>query len=62
MGISALPMDLVQDDLNTGLLHVIDTEWCPSDLTFTASYPITPHKPELLPMIELAKSVAKLNI
>lgn len=62
MGISALPMDLVQNDLDSGLLHVINTSWCPSDLTFTASYPITPHKPELLPMIALAQSVAKLNI
>jgi DNA-binding transcriptional LysR family regulator len=61
MGISALPVDLVQNDLESGVLHAINTSWHPSDLTFTASYPMTPHKPELLPMIELAKSIVKLT-
>lgn len=61
MAISTLPLDLVQDDIDSGLMHIINTSWHPSDLTFTASYPMTPHKPELLPMIELAKSIVKLG-
>ncbi len=62
MGISALPADLVQSDLDQGVMHKIVTDWHPSDLTFTASYPMSPHKPELLPMIELAKSTVKLGL
>ncbi len=61
MGISALPADLIQDDIDNGLMQVINTSWHPSDLTFTASYPMTPHKPELLPMIDLAKSIISLK-
>ncbi|MFT5419685.1 MAG: DNA-binding transcriptional LysR family regulator [Candidatus Endobugula sp.] len=57
MGISAVPLDVVAKDLRKGRLHIINTDWHPSDMTFTASYPMSPHKPELLSMIELAKSV-----
>lgn len=57
VGISALPRALISDDLKTGTLNIIDTDWYPSGLTFTASYPITPHKPELLAAVELAKSI-----
>jgi DNA-binding transcriptional LysR family regulator len=57
MGVSALPYDVVEDDIEKGEVQIINAEWRPSDITFTASYPMSPHKPELLPMIELAKSV-----
>jgi DNA-binding transcriptional LysR family regulator len=58
MGISALPVGLIQNDLESGEIQIINTNWHPSDLTFTASYPISPHRPELLPMINLAQSTA----
>lgn len=58
VGVSALPRVLVQADLDAGLLESIDTRWHPSDLSFTVSHPMSPHRPELLPLIELAKTVA----
>ncbi len=57
MGISALPLDVVAKDLKKGRLHIINTDWHRSDITFTASYPMSPHKPELSSIIKLAKSV-----
>jgi len=61
VGISALPAAVVEDDLDAGTLQIIQTSWHPSDLTFTASYPMSPPRPEFLPLIELAKSVASLS-
>ncbi|MGH1441668.1 MAG: LysR family transcriptional regulator [Cellvibrionaceae bacterium] len=57
MGVSALPADVIKPNIDSGDLHIVKTNWHPSDLTFTASYPMTPHKPELLSMIQLAKTV-----
>jgi DNA-binding transcriptional LysR family regulator len=57
VGIAALPYAVIEDDVKRGQLNIINADWRPSDLTFTASYPMTPHKPELLPMIELAKTI-----
>lgn len=57
MGISALPIDVIQPHIDNEDLHIVSTNWHPSALTFTASYPMSPHKPELLSMIALAKEV-----
>ena len=57
VGVSALPSVVIADDIAAGKVNVINTDWHPSDLSFTASYPMAPHKPEFLPMIELAKSI-----
>ena len=58
VGIAALPTHIVENDIKNDLLHVIDTNWHPSELEFTASHTMKPYKPELLVIINLAKSVA----
>lgn len=57
MGVSTLPKDLVIDDIEKNLMHEIDVDWYPSELTFTASYPMSLHRPEFRPLIELVKTV-----
>ena len=57
VGIAALPYAVIENDVKCGTLHLVHANWRPSDLTFTASYPMTPHRPELLPMIALAKAI-----
>lgn len=56
-GIGALPADIVKDDVEAGTLSILKMTWKPSNLNFTASFPMTPHKPQLLTVIELAKRV-----
>jgi DNA-binding transcriptional LysR family regulator len=58
VGIAALPIDIVDADIAAGSMHVLDTVWVPSRLTFTASYMMNPYKSELLAIINLAKTVA----
>ena len=62
VGISALPIEIIQEDIDRGRLHVIDTEWTPSQLNFTASHTMKPYKPELLAIINLAKTIADSHI
>lgn len=59
VGISPLPIDLVDKDIKKGLIHKIETDWHPSDLCFTASYTMKPYKPELETIIRLAQQVAE---
>ncbi len=58
VGISPLPINLVQKDIHRGLIRQIETDWHPSDLCFTASYIMKPYKPELETIIGLAQQVA----
>lgn len=61
VGISALPAHIVDSDIKNNLLHIIDANWLPSELIFTASHAMKPYKPELQPIIALAKAVADDN-
>lgn len=56
-GIGALPAEIVRDDVEAGKLSILKLNWTPSNLNFTASFPMTPHKPQLHTVIDLAKLV-----
>ncbi|GAA0404049.1 LysR family transcriptional regulator [Cocleimonas flava] len=56
-GIGALPTEIVKDDVEAGKLDILELNWTPSNLNFTASFPMTPHKPQLQTVIDLAKRV-----
>ncbi|MBL4667182.1 MAG: LysR family transcriptional regulator [Sneathiella sp.] len=43
LGIGMLPLALVKEDIEQGILREISSTWYPSDLDFTASYPREPH-------------------
>ena len=58
IGIGALPIELLQKDIQRGNLITIPTEWYASDLNFNAVYLTSPYRPELLSIAELAKTVA----
>lgn len=59
MGIAALPYDVIKADIDAGEMHLINTQWKPSALSFTASYPMSPHRPELSSIVSLAKFTAE---
>lgn len=61
VGISSLPFDIVKEDIEKGDIQMINTNWHPSDLSFTASYVISPGKYKLDPIIDLAKDVIRNN-
>jgi len=58
VGISALPVHIVEKELKNNSLHIIDANWLPSRLTFTATQTRKPYKPKLQAIISLAKTVA----
>ncbi|TIW14902.1 MAG: LysR family transcriptional regulator, partial [Mesorhizobium sp.] len=45
IGIASLPEGVVQDYIASGKLRVVECEWHPSDLQFTASYSSEPSNP-----------------
>ena len=53
IGIASLPREVVQDYTASGTLRIVDCEWHPSDLRFTASYSSEPSNP-------IAERAAKL--
>ncbi|RWA63975.1 LysR family transcriptional regulator [Mesorhizobium sp.] len=53
IGIASLPREVVQDHTASGTLRIVDCEWHPSDLRFTASYSSEPSNP-------IAERAAKL--
>lgn len=59
LGVGMLPMALVAEELEKGSLLMIDSDWQPSDLTFTASYPREPYSPLAEKMAQLAEQVAQ---
>lgn len=59
VGIGVLSKEIIQKDVNQGNIDIIEAEWYPSSLDFNAIYLISPYRPELLTVIELAKQVAK---
>lgn len=54
IGVSALPLSVIADGLQSGHLVTLDVFWTPSELTFTASYPVVPFNP----VAELAANLA----
>ncbi len=58
IGVAALPYDVIKPDIYAARMCLIKTTWKPSDLTFTASYPMMPHRPELASIVTLARSTA----
>ena len=58
VGIATVPLDIVRADIDKGLLNIVESDWKPSDLAFTASHTMKPYRPELLAIINLAKSIA----
>ena len=58
LGISALPKELMQQDLKDGRVHLLQTQWQPSRLSFTASHLMQPNPLELEGIVELAMNRA----
>lgn len=54
IGVSALPLSVIAGDLKDRRLITLDAAWTPSQLAFTASYPIVPFNP----VAELAANLA----
>ncbi|GLS34701.1 LysR family transcriptional regulator [Mesorhizobium tianshanense] len=59
IGIASLPRDLVGDHVAEGKLLIVDCDWHPSDLLFTASYAMEPTNPVAEHAAELALRTAK---
>jgi DNA-binding transcriptional LysR family regulator len=59
IGIGLLPRDLVQEHVASGRLRIVDCGWRPSDLQFTASYPLEPSNPLAEQAARLAADVAQ---
>jgi DNA-binding transcriptional LysR family regulator len=58
IGVGSVPAFFVQSDLAEGRLVQLDTKWCPSALTFTASYADQPQTAMLESVATLAQAVA----
>lgn len=58
IGLGALPVQLIQKDVQQENLNLITAQWYPSNLNFNAVYLTSPYRPEVLTVIELAKQVA----
>ena len=54
IGISTLPLSVIEHELDNGRLVQLQTSWTPSELAFTASYPGAPFNP----ITELAVNLA----
>ncbi|WP_163266858.1 LysR family transcriptional regulator [Chelativorans alearense] len=58
IGIGALPRDLIESHVENGRLRIVDCEWRPSDLQFTASFAMEPFNPAAEHAALLAGAVA----
>ena len=61
IGIGSLPRDLVGDHVASGKLRIVECEWHPSDLQFTASYPVEPSNPVAEQAAKLAYRIAQAH-
>jgi len=61
LGIGMLPLALIRDEVEQGILRKIESTWQPSNLIFTASYPREPYSPLAEKIALLASDVAKKN-
>ena len=55
-GIASIPKELVKVEIEESKVKVLDLDWLPSDLVFTASSTISPHKPQLRTVVDLARA------
>jgi len=58
IGIGTLPVKYIRSELDTGQLKVVRSNWKPSDLVFTASYPREPYSLLIERIAALAVKVA----
>ncbi len=58
IGIGTLPLHMIEKELAAGSLRKISCTWVPSDLGFTASYPVEPWSPLVEQAALLAQKVA----
>ncbi|MBE7637205.1 LysR family transcriptional regulator [Sneathiella sp. P13V-1] len=58
LGIAMLPTTMVEEEIAKGRLKVIESNWQPSNLEFTASYSREPFNPIVEKMAELAITTA----
>lgn len=58
MGVSALPPEIIERELNNGDLRIFEAEGALPELDFTASYARTPESPVMRAVCELALAVA----
>ena len=56
-GIAAMPEKVMRQDIKDGKIQILDLSWHPSDLVFTASFTMSPPKPQLRTVVEIARSV-----
>lgn len=59
IGISPLPKKMIESELFSGKLEVINASWIPRDLHFTASYSKSPYNGLIDKAIEIAVLAAK---
>ncbi|ACA86014.1 LysR family transcriptional regulator [Shewanella woodyi] len=59
IGVSPLPKQMINTELANGKLEIVDTNWVPNNLHFTASYPKSPYNGLIKKAIELALAVGK---
>lgn len=58
IGIGSLPARIIGDELAGGSLQTVSADWKPSELGFTASYPVEPWSPLVEQAALLAQTVA----
>ncbi len=58
LGVAVLPMATIRNEIDSGQLQVLDCDWQPSDLVFTASWPTVPFRPALERFAQLAAVAA----
>jgi len=58
IGIASLPKEVIRDYTASGKLRIVECEWHPSDLQFTASYSAEPSNPLAAQAAKLAATVA----
>ena len=59
IGIASLPKEVIRDYTASGKLRIVECEWHPSDLQFTASYSAEPSNPLAAQAAKLAATVAR---
>jgi len=58
IGIGTMPRPVVAEEIKDGRLVEINTDWRPSDLKYTASFPIRPHYPISDIAVQISSKVA----
>lgn len=59
IGIATLPKEMIKEELESGQLQEIKSDWVPTALKFTASYPTDPYNPVTEKVVALALKITK---